>query len=296
MTKSIKILLLLIGLAVAAFGNPGAPFELSIIPKPLHEEIHKGMFTLNGETRIVYFAKNAEVRSTVEQFAARVRTATGYKLPIKDGYEMPSANFIFFDYVRDKSLGEEGYRLNIDRNRVVIDANADGGLYYGMQTLLQLFPPEIYSPKAMRDMKWKLPCVSIADAPRFLWRGMHLDVSRHFFPKDFVETYIDMIAMHKMNVFHWHLTDDQGWRIEIKKYPRLTEVGAWRVNREDQPWNSRDQQKPGEAANYGGFYTQADIKEVVKYAADRHVTIVPEIEMPAHCVAALAAYPQFSCS
>jgi hexosaminidase len=125
---------------------------------------------------------------------------------------------------------------------------------------------------------------------------MHLDVSRHFFPKEFIYQYIDLMAMYKMNVFHWHLTDDNGWRIEIKKYPKLTKTGAWRVNREEYPWTQREPQKPNEVANYGGFYTQAEIRDIVSYAAHRNVTIIPEIEMPAHCVEVLAAYPGFSCT
>jgi hexosaminidase len=143
---------------------------------------------------------------------------------------------------------------------------------------------------------WQIPYAEIKDSPRFKWRGMHLDVSRHFLPKEFIKTYIDILAMHKLNVFHWHLTDDQGWRIEIKKYPKLTEVAAWRVDREHQPWSVRDPQRPDEKATMGGFYTQDEIREIVKYAADRNITVVPEIEMPAHTTALLAAYPQFSCS
>jgi hexosaminidase len=141
-----------------------------------------------------------------------------------------------------------------------------------------------------------MPCVSVTDYPRFEWRGMHLDVSRHFFDVEFIKRYIDILALHKMNVFHWHLVDDQGWRIEIKKYPRLTEVGAWRVDREDRPWNAREPQQPGEKATYGGFYTQEEIKEIVAYAAERYITVVPEIEMPAHVGSALAAYPEYSCT
>ncbi len=145
-------------------------------------------------------------------------------------------------------------------------------------------------------VSWTLPCLAVRDLPRFRWRGMMLDVSRHFFPKEFIKRYIDLLAFHKLNTFHWHLSDDQGWRIEIKKYPRLTEVGAWRVDHEDQPWTARPAQQPGEKASVGGFYTQEDIREIVAYAASRFVTVVPEIEMPAHALAALAAYPEYSCS
>ncbi len=143
---------------------------------------------------------------------------------------------------------------------------------------------------------WRAPCARIVDRPRFPWRGMHLDVSRHFFPKEFVKRYLDILAMHRMNVFHWHLTDDQGWRVPISRYPRLTQVGAWRVDREDRHWLSRDPQREGEAATYGGFYTRDDIGEIVRYAARRNITVVPEIEMPAHAMAALAAHPEYSCS
>jgi hexosaminidase len=141
-----------------------------------------------------------------------------------------------------------------------------------------------------------VPCVRIEDKPRLPWRGMLLDVSRHFFPKEFVKSFIDGLAMHKMNTFHWHLVDDQGWRLEIKKFPRLTEIGAWRVDRENLNWNERPAQQPGEKATYGGFYTQDDVREILAYAASRHVTVVPEIEMPGHCLSALAAYPELSCT
>ncbi|MFN2314818.1 MAG: beta-N-acetylhexosaminidase, partial [Bacteroidales bacterium] len=159
-----------------------------------------------------------------------------------------------------------------------------------------LLPPQIESSTLASDVKWTMPCVTITDYPRFEWRGMHLDVSRHFFEVEFIKQYIDILAMHKLNVFHWHLVDDQGWRIEIKKYPRLTEVGAWRVDREDRPWNAREPQQAGEKATYGGFYTQEEIKEIVAYATERYITVVPEIEMPAHVGSALAAYPEYSCS
>ena len=259
-------------------------------------EVHTGDFTINAKTKVVYFRSNKEMATTVEQFIDRIRTATGFNLAIADGFDVPKGNFIFFNYIHADELGDEGYRLDVEKNRITIGANADAGFFHAVQSLYQLLPPEIFSEKIVKGAAWRIPAVSIIDKPRFQWRGMHLDVSRHFFPKEFIKTYIDMIAMHKMNTFHWHLTDDQGWRIEIKKYPRLTDIGAWRVDRENRDWGSRDSQKVGEKATYGGFYTQEEIKEIIRYAADRHITIVPEIEMPAHCIAALAAYPQFSCT
>ena len=193
------------------------------------------------------------------------------------------------------NLGTEGYEMEVTNKKIVIRANGSNGLFYGVQSLLQLLPVEIFSNKKENGISWEVPCCRITDKPRFQWRGMHLDVSRHFFPVEFIKRYIDLIAMHKMNVFHWHLTDDNGWRIEIKKYPLLTEVAAWRVDREDEPWREVTPPKPGEKATYGGFYTQDEIREVVQYAAERYIKVVPEIEMPGHSSEVFAAYPELSC-
>jgi hexosaminidase len=193
-------------------------------------------------------------------------------------------------------LGPEGYELSVTPAAVSVTAIGPAGAFYGIQTLLQLLPPEAFGSAGTAGRPLTVPCLRLEDKPRLPWRGMMLDVSRHFFPKDFVKSVIDSLAFHKMNVFHWHLTDDQGWRLEIKKYPRLTEIGAWRVDREDRHWNDRPAQQPGEQATYGGFYTQEDVREIVAYAAARQVTVVPEIEMPGHCLAALAAYPELSCT
>ncbi len=173
-----------------------------------------------------------------------------------------------------------------------VPANSSAGLFYGVQTIFQLLPPELFGSISHPEMKWSIPAVSIFDVPRFRWRGMHLDVCRHFFPKDFIKKYIDDIAMYKMNTFHWHLTDDQGWRIEIKKYPLLTTIGAWRKGSMIGPYSDQK----FDSVRYGGFYTQDDIREIVAYAAARHVTVVPEIEMPGHSLAALASYPKLSCT
>ncbi len=194
-------------------------------------------------------------------------------------------------------LGPEGYLLTVEATGILMRAAAPAGLFYGAQTFRQLLPAAIEGPGGTAGTQaWTVPCVSVEDRPRFGWRGALLDCARHFYPKEFVKRWIDILALHKLNTFHWHLTDDQGWRIEIKKYPRLTEIGAWRVDREDQHWNAREPQKPGEAATYGGFYTQDDIREIVAYAASRYVTIVPEIEMPGHAKGALTAYPEYSCT
>jgi hexosaminidase len=178
---------------------------------------------------------------------------------------------------------------------VTIRASTQAGLFYGVQTLLQLLPPQVYAPTAASGVHWTVPCVRIEDQPRFKWRGLMLDVSRHFYTKEQVEQILDSMAAQKLNTFHWHLVDDPGWRIEIKRYPLLTEVGAWRrsIGFDLDPKSSTAY---GPDGRYGGYYTQADIREVIAYASARHITIVPEIEMPGHSSAALAAYPQFSCS
>lgn len=184
---------------------------------------------------------------------------------------------------------EEGYQLEV-AEQIVLIAKTKQGVIHGIQTLLQFLQQGTETKKGL-----EIPQVIINDYPRFAYRGMHLDVSRHFFDVDFVKKYIDLIAMHKMNTFHWHLSDDQGWRIEIKKYPKLTEVGAWRVDHEDLPWNERPAQKRGEKATYGGFYTQEQVKDVVAYAAERGITVIPEIDIPGHSAAAIASYPGLSC-
>jgi hexosaminidase len=187
--------------------------------------------------------------------------------------------------VSDVELGKEGYELIVKPEAVRINAQTPAGFLYAEQTLRQLIADGL-----------QIPCVTIRDWPRFSWRGMHLDVSRHLFPVEFIKRYLDILAFHKLNVFHWHLTDDQGWRIEIKRYPRLTSIGAWRVNREHQPWNARTPQGENDVADFGGFYIQQDIEDIVRYASDRSIKIGPEIEMPAHALAALAAYPEYSCT
>lgn len=186
--------------------------------------------------------------------------------------------------------GNESYLLTVSKHQILIQANTARGMFYGINTLFQLFPVPSSSParEAKRD-SYKIPCVEIVDEPRFAYRGMHLDVSRHFFPVEFVKRYIDLMSFYKMNTFHWHLTDDQGWRIEIKKYPALTGIGAFRKGTQVAKLDQTDDQA------YGGYYTQEQIREVVAYAAKRYVTVIPEIEMPGHSVAALAAYPSLSC-
>lgn len=268
---------------------------LAIIPLPQKMDLRDGAFQVTAGTRV--FADSAS-RATAKFLADGLRPSTGYPLKVNTKYfgsAAISGGILLMTKNADTNLGLEGYELTVATNSIVIRAPTQAGLFYGVQTLFQLLPPEIFSTNKVKDVAWQIPCVQIEDWPRFQWRGFMLDVSRHFFNKPEVETFLDAMAMHKMNVFHWHLTDDHGWRIEIKKYPKLTEVGAWRAEA-GFGFDPKLTTAYGPDGRYGGFYTQNDIRDVVKYAAARHITIVPEIEMPGHATAALAAYPQYSCT
>ncbi len=263
----------------------------SVIPQPVQMTAEKGVFTLTSRAIIKYNGSES-VKGVANYLAELLRPATGFNLKTEEG----TGGAINLVIDTTMAWQPEEYLLTVDKKSVTLTGCTPAGLSRGVQTLRQLFPAAIENSSVANGIKWTIPCVTVRDYPRFAWRGMHLDVSRHFFDVTFIKRYIDILAMHKMNVFHWHLVDDQGWRIEIKKYPLLTEVGAWRVDREDKPWSSRQAQQPGEKATYGGYYTQEEIKEVVAYAAERHINVVPEIEMPAHIGSALAAYPQHSCT
>jgi hexosaminidase len=272
---------------------------VGITPRPLRVETREGFFEISPATRILCDESPGEIESVARYFADFLRRPTGFDLGVMSaGDGTPDANAIVLSLDGDESvLGPEGYTLLVEPEKITLSAAAPAGLFYGIQTIRQLLPPEIESPgPGENPPAWQVPCASVTDKPRFGWRGMMLDVSRHFFPKEFIYRWIDHLARYKLNTFHWHLTDDQGWRVEIKKYPGLTEIGAWRVDREDRHWNERESQREGEEATYGGFYTQEEIRDIVAYARSRFITIIPEIEMPGHTSAALAAYPQFSCT
>ncbi len=268
----------------------GQNTALNLIPQPVEIQQSAGSYILTNASAIGYDSQ--ESRKTAEMFAQKLNIPTGFSIKaqqIKTGEIQFNLN-----KAPVAQLGKEGYTLVSTPKGVVITANEPAGLFYGMQTLIQLLPKEIES-RNMVKMSWTIPAVKITDYPRFGWRGIMLDVSRNFFSKEDVKLYIDQIAQFKYNTFHWHLTDDNGWRIEIKSLPKLTEVGAWRVPRFGQ-FGQRAQPKPGETATVGGFYTQADIKEIIQYARDRYVTIVPEVDIPGHSMAAVAAYPELSCT
>jgi hexosaminidase len=262
---------------------------LTLIPQPVEISLNRGSFSLTKGSVVSY--NKPESRDIALMLVKKIKTSAGFEMKALQGSK--GTIQLNLNIVADQQLGKEGYTLVSTSKSVVITANQSAGLFYGMQTLLQLLPKEIESKEVVK-MKWTIPAVKITDYPRFGWRGIMLDVSRHFFTKEDVMKYIDEMARYKFNTFHWHLTDDEGWRIEIKSLPKLTEVGAWRVQRHGH-FGDRDFPKPGEIATEGGFYTQNDIREVIKYASERNITIVPEIDVPGHSMAAIASYPELSC-
>jgi hexosaminidase len=284
--KYLLVLLLLTACSVA----PDQQNKISIIPEPVKIEPMSGSFTLSGNAAIGY--NNAGAQHVAEMLAGKLNMPTGFQLTAKE--TAGAAIQLNLNQKADETIGSEGYTLNSSSKGVVINANQPAGLYYGMQTLMQLLPKEIESP-SVQHVTWTIPAVNITDYPRFGWRGLMLDVSRHFFTKQEVEKYIDEMSAFKYNVFHWHLTDDEGWRVEIKSLPELTKTGACRVPRQGS-YGNFPAPKPGEPATDCGYYTQDDIREIVQYAKDRYVTILPEIDVPGHSMAAVASYPYLCCT
>ena len=261
--------------------------EINIVPAPAEIKVSGGSnFTVTKNTVLVLEGSGLENISKL--FNDYMQTMYGMKLKISK--KEIEKNSIVLNFERMDKPTQGAYTIRVNSKGVYISGDNESGVFYGIQTLLQLLPS--INPKSeIGNLKLEVPQLSITDYPRFAYRGMHLDVGRHFFPVDFIKKYIDYLALHKFNYFHWHLTEDQGWRIEIKKYPLLTSVGGFRNG----TIIGRHPGKGNDSLRYGGFYTQEQIKEVVKYAADRYITIIPEIEMPGHSSAAIAAYPQLSC-
>jgi hexosaminidase len=280
----------------AAEQNTAGGAALNVIPRPASVEMRTGSLRLGPGMTLVVPPGIPEARQVAAYLADAVGAPTGFRWKISEGAgtSARSGTIVLALMAGKDSRGPESYELEVTPRGARVQAASPAGLFYGAQTLLQLLPPEIES-KTRKDLPWTAPCVRIVDQPRFAWRGLMLDVSRHFFSKEFVKRYIDRMARYKMNVFHWHLTDDNGWRVEIKGLPELTAIGAWRVPRLGK-WEEREAPREGEAATEGGFYTQDDIREVVAYAKERFITVLPEIEMPGHAMAALASYPDLSCT
>jgi hexosaminidase len=258
---------------------------MNIIPMPVRVEPLQGSFVLTADSVIV---AGPGTLLKAEQLAEFLRPATGFALPVlEESSDVPAIHLMLDD--RLKGLGAEGYELEVSGSGVKLRASSLTGLFYAGQSFRQLLPPEIFSD-ARVEMVWQANAVSISDQPRFGWRGVHLDCARHFMPLEFVFKLLDLMALHKLNTFHWHLTEDQGWRLEIKKYPKLTTVGAWRSQTIIGHGYQTDPKFDGKP--HGGFYTQDQARAVVKYAASLHITVVPEIELPGHAQAAIAAYPE----
>ncbi len=278
--------------------NPTGP---SCIPEPQEIRHARGPGFEFSRSTTIYDATERKAGKRLSELFER---ACGYQLTFtSDRSQVGKSGVVgFVPAMPGDGLPAEGYALFIKSNSIIVKFADEAGAFYAVQTLRQLLPKEIESEKPVRGVGWTVPALAIRDWPRFSWRGMHLDVSRHFFPPEFIKRYIDFLAMHKMNRFHWHLTDDGGWRMEVEKYPKLTSVGAWRVDTGGEwpggNWNYSELRFPGPTVGrklYGGFYSKEQIRDIVRYAADRFVTVVPEIEMPGHSLPALVAYPEWGC-
>lgn len=292
MLKTFSLLGLTCLMSVGVFAqNP------ALIPVPSKANYPKGAYALN-KSLILAGPKNDALTTSYANLTDKLTRIAGRKVQwLYDQSSVASLAAIRFrlNTTPDPALGNEGYQLISDVKGVQISANKPAGLFYGIQTLLQLLPKEIESTQAVSGVVWKVPYANITDTPRFAWRGMMLDVARHFFTKEEVKRFIDEMVAYKYNVLHFHLTDDEGWRLEIKSLPNLTKKGAWNVKKEGH-FTSFSKPLPDEPRTYGGFYTQEDIKELIKYGQERFVNIMPEIDVPGHSMAAIASYPELSCT
>jgi hexosaminidase len=278
-------------MAICLLAVRSAFSQLSIIPEPVSTLIKEGHFKFQNNLIIV--VNNKEVNYTASAFVKQLSDASGLKVSVSS--TGPGAIRLLLNPSPEKKIGDEGYHLDISPDRIEIHANTPAGIYYAVQTLLQLLPKEIESKSQVKGIAWEAPCVSIMDYPRFAWRGLMFDVSRHFFTKKEVEDFIDEMVKYKYNLLHLTLCNDEGWRIEIKSLPKLTQVGAWNVKRVGY-FGTFDPPAPDEPRDYGGFYTQDDIREILQYAKARYVNILPEIDMPGHSLAAVVSYPELSCT
>ncbi len=261
---------------------------ISVIPEPMYSRADEGVFTIGKDTKIVLDDPSEEMLRIAGFLNEKLSKAAGFELEVISGGPVPKENFIAF---MNAGLPSENYEINVVPGNILVDYGDGAGAFYALQTIFQLLPVEIYSQELQKRVEWTVPCCNIDDKPRFKYRGMHLDVCLHYFDFEFLKKYIDIMAAHKVNRFHWHLTEDQGWRLEIKKYPLLTEKGQWRKETVIGSLSSGIY----DGIPHGGYYSQEQVKELVKYAAERYVTIIPEIELPGHALAAIACYPELSC-
>jgi hexosaminidase len=274
-------------------GAAAAPAKIAIIPEPVSMIRNTGSFVL-PKNIIIQADKSPETKVVVDYLQLKLSIPTG-SFVSNNTSTTPATIRLVINESPSSALGKEGYQLIVAPKLITIKANQRAGLFYGVQTLMQLFPKEIEAKELVEGVKWTVPCVEITDYPKLGWRGLMFDVARHFFTKDEVKQYVDAMAKYKFNVLHLHLTDDEGWRLEIKGLPKLTEVGAWNVKKVG-TFGDFVPPTADEPRNYGGFYTQNDIKEIIQYAKDRFVDILPEIDVPGHSLAAIASYPELSCT
>lgn len=290
-----KIFFLLLSFTTAVISSSQQQNPIAVIPQPASLVQGTGVYTLPAKLTIVT-GKDRDLIKIQQSLSTQISSVTGKQVITAISDKATAAKSIALFLTTDNTIPKEGYRLKVTTTGITLTANEPAGIFYGVQTLLQLFTKEIESKSAIKGItNWNIPVVTIEDHPRFGWRGLMLDVSRHFFTVAQVKDYIDQMVKYKFNLLHLHLVDDQGWRIEIKSLPKLTEIGAWRVERTG-TFGNLSKPEPGEKATYGGFYTHEDIKELVKYAADRFVNILPEIDVPGHSLAAIASYPELSCT
>lgn len=290
--KKLVLSMMLSLLVLSSFGQRSSG-DISIIPEPVSVIKKSGHFVL-PENVTVSVPSDEGIGFISAKLVETLSTATGNTVQIKQN-DTKSDIVLSLNKNHDNILGDEGYRLVVSEGRITIEANNLAGLLYGSQTMFQLFPPQIESKTLVKGVEWSAPAVEITDYPRVGWRGQMLDVSRHFFTVGEVKQFIDNMVKYKYNLLHWHLTDDEGWRIEIKSLPKLTEIGAWRVEKIG-TFNYFSDPLPDEPKNYGGFYTHEEIREIVEYAAERFIDVMPEIDVPGHSLAAIASYPELSCT
>jgi hexosaminidase len=292
-----KLVPFLVFLLVAVVAVARQDHDLAIIPQPVSLEKNDGTFDLSATTRIELKDNNPEIQKVARYLTQYLLRSTGYNLAVQSSGGTSESTLITFAINKTAAtqIGNEGYSLEVTPRQVNIQANHASGLFYGIQSLLQLLPKEIESKTVVKKDSWKIPAVKITDYPRFGYRGLMLDVSRHFFTKDEVKDFIDQMVKYKYNILHFHLTDDQGWRLEIKSLPKLTEIGAWNVKKTGR-FGTFSPPADNEPRDFGGFYTQDDIRELVAFAADRYVNILPEIDIPGHSLAAIASYPELTCT
>ncbi len=268
--------------------------KIAIIPEPVSMIRNTGVFVLPRNITI-QADKSPETKVVVDYLQLHLSIPTGSYVSNYTSTSVAPTIRLVINENANAALGKEGYQLAVTPKSIIIKANQSAGLFYGVQTLMQLFPKEIEAKELVEGVKWNVPCVEIEDYPKLGWRGLMFDVARHFFTKDEVKQYVDAMARYKFNVLHLHLTDDEGWRIEIKGLPKLTDVGAWSVKKVG-TFGDFVPPTPNEPRTYGGFYTQEDLKEIIQYAKDRFVDILPEIDVPGHSLAAIASYPELSCT